>query len=533
MKNESSHIPHVSLQGISPSSRPAAILGNGPSLCGFDFARNLSEFDTFGMNVAYRYWDRINWYPTYYSCLDIVVGLSHKDSIHRLIVNAEKYGIRKFLLRANLIDSLGGIGTLPCVQCLEQLQTDGNLFFCSTRITTGSHTLAWAASLGYRDIVLLGIDGYTVEILPEAERQEGFILEIKNTPEANPNYFFDDYQQAGDRYNIPNPTLATGAIHQISWHSVRPQLEFSGTLVVNANPESSVNAFPRLSFKEALPALAAKRDELERMRQDPGFAGIYCREDDAHFDELRVFYPFFPEKNGSMIDVGAHHGGSCLRFLRRGWRVHAFEPDISAREMLRKNAYGLAGLTLDERAVSKVSGREYPWYTTSESTGASSMMPFTPAHALSGAVSTITLRDYCDEQGITDLNFLKIDAEGFDYMVLQGFPFDRLRPRWILCEFEDRKTVLVGNSMHDMGKLLLDMGYSVFMSEWHPVLRYGLRHQWRRFLRYPSEPVTPLAWGNLLAFAEEPDALLLRKSVRAAIQSGTASPPTGNSGRPE
>jgi FkbM family methyltransferase len=510
---------------MPPQSRLAAVLGNGPSLRGFDFIHNLSEFDTFGMNAAYRHWDAVGWYPTYYSCLDLVVGLSHKDAVQRLIENAATYGIRRFLLRANLIEALGKTGTLDCVDCLETLHAAGNPFFRSPRITTGSHTLAWAASLGYSNIVLLGIDGYKVEILPEAERQEGFVLEIKKTPIRNPNYFFDGYQQAGDRYNIPNPPLASGAIHLTSWRNLRPQLEFSGTLVINVNPESGVDVFPRLNFAEALPALEAKRREQERMRHAPGLAGIYAEGDGAHFDELRVFYPFFPEKNGSMIDVGAHHGGSCLRFLRRGWRVHAFEPDGDARETLLKNASGLAGLTVDTRAVSKVSSRKYPWHKTPESTGASSMIPFTPAHVLSGTVTTVTLSDYCNEQGIRKLDFLKIDAEGFDYMVLQGFPFDRIRPRWILCEFEDRKTVPLGNTLHDMGNLLTGMGYHVFMSEWHPVIRYGVKHRWRRFVRWPSEPATPLAWGNLLAFAEEPAQELLRETAKAAVQPGVSPPP--------
>ena len=43
----------------------AVVLGNGPSLRGFDFGR-LSRFDVFGMNAAYRYWYEIGWFPQYY-----------------------------------------------------------------------------------------------------------------------------------------------------------------------------------------------------------------------------------------------------------------------------------------------------------------------------------------------------------------------------------------------------------------------------------------------------------------------------------
>ena len=52
------------------------ILGNGPSLRGFA-CNILTGIPTFGLNAAYRYWAKINWYPTYYACLDTVVGKSH------------------------------------------------------------------------------------------------------------------------------------------------------------------------------------------------------------------------------------------------------------------------------------------------------------------------------------------------------------------------------------------------------------------------------------------------------------------------
>jgi hypothetical protein len=45
-----------------PRGRVLVVLGNGPSLAGFDFSR-FRGFDAIGMNAAYRYWDEIGWYP--------------------------------------------------------------------------------------------------------------------------------------------------------------------------------------------------------------------------------------------------------------------------------------------------------------------------------------------------------------------------------------------------------------------------------------------------------------------------------------
>ena len=56
------------------------VLGNGPSLKGFNFLC-LSNVDSIGMNAAYRHWERINWYPTHYVCLDDQLIETHACSI--------------------------------------------------------------------------------------------------------------------------------------------------------------------------------------------------------------------------------------------------------------------------------------------------------------------------------------------------------------------------------------------------------------------------------------------------------------------
>ena len=59
------------------------VMGNGPSLKGFDFKR-LQGVASLGMNAAYRYWDEIDWYPSYYACLDDQMIESHHHQIYRL-----------------------------------------------------------------------------------------------------------------------------------------------------------------------------------------------------------------------------------------------------------------------------------------------------------------------------------------------------------------------------------------------------------------------------------------------------------------
>jgi hypothetical protein len=50
-----------------------------------------------------------------------------------------------------------------------------------------------------------------------------------------------------------------------------------------------------------------------------------------------------------------------------------------------------------------------------------------------------------------------------------------------------------------LAQYLLERGYEVIVSEWHPIEAYGQTHKWNRYTRFPSDLETPKAWGNLVA----------------------------------
>ena len=69
-------------------------------------------------------------------------------------------------------------------------------------------------------------------------------------------------------------------------------------------------------------------------------------------------------------------------------------------------------------------------------------------------VNTITfdrLIEFCD---ITELDILKIDTEGYDLILLQSFPFDKIKPKFIQAECEHIDT-------DSMVELLESNGYYV------------------------------------------------------------------------
>lgn len=159
---------------------------------------------------------------------------------------------------------------------------------------------------------------------------------------------------------------------------------------------------------------------------------------------------------------------------------------------------------INNSAVSDVEGEGIPFYTPEESIGISSLKPFRPTHELTAQVKTVKLDNYLRENGVNRIDFLKIDTEGCDLMVLKGLDLVQHAVEVIVCEFEDKKTKPLGYLMQDLAEYLQSFGYTVYVSEWHPVIRYGGPHQWRVLKLYPCELEDPNACGKLLAFKSDP-----------------------------
>lgn len=226
------------------------------------------------MNAAYRYWDRVGWYPDFYACLDDQLIISHHHEIERLYKSRL---IRKLFLHRDFFKYQPHRIGNPDFVIFDQTSRhwfprnakplglpplfDRPAFRISdsSKITTGSHAVRFAADLGFRTILLMGIDLRYVEILPEAEPTQGVGLKIGKTPKQNPNYFFDSYQQAGDRYNIPNPAAHNGDLHPRAFELVAKDFEANSVAckIYNTNPKSILsdrNVFPLLPIDKALGA---------------------------------------------------------------------------------------------------------------------------------------------------------------------------------------------------------------------------------------------------------------------------------------
>ena len=214
-------------------------------------------------------------------------------------------------------------------------------------------------------------------------------------------------------------------------------------------------------------------------------------------DETLVSFHLLDKEPRVMVDVGAHHGESLLPYADRGWMIHAFEPDPHNRMELERRTAGRPNIRISPHAVTTTDGESVSLHTSELSTGISTLQPFHSSHRATTSVTTTRLDTYLREHNVRQVGFLKIDAEGHDLAVLQSFPWNDIHPNVVLCEFEDRKTAPQGHTYRDIAAFLIRSGYSVIVSEWHPITRYGGDHGWRRAVRYPVS-LADDAWGNLL-----------------------------------
>lgn len=248
--------------------------------------------------------------------------------------------------------------------------------------------------------------------------------------------------------------------------------------------------------------------------------GPFKRDAHAHINENALIAALLVSQpnTGIMLDVGAMHGATLSPFLLGGWRTFAFEPDPANRRELEMRFGQNPNLTIDGRAVADRAAQNLPFYASTEAHSISSLYAFHETHRQICTVSTTTIADFARENDLRHIDYLKIDAEAYDLLILKGVPWDSLKPNVIMCEFEDRRTRPLGYTMHDMAHYLVERGYTVLVSEWHPVIRYGIKHDWRRLVFYPCELNDQNAWGNLIAFLDQPDlseiATIARRIVR-------------------
>jgi hypothetical protein len=117
-------------------------------------------------------------------------------------------------------------------------------------------------------------------------------------------------------------------------------------------------------------------------------------------------------------------------------------------------------------------------------------------------MKTTTLEEELKRLGIGLVDILKIDIEGADLLALKGFDIGNRRPKIIMVEFMDSRTVPhFGYRYSDIAEYANSFGYETWVSAWKLPEQFSsindpVEYQWLWFEEFSQAPYAE--HGNLL-----------------------------------
>lgn len=478
------------------------IIGNGPSLNRTPLEFLKDEY-TFAVNRFHLMFDRISWRPTFYTICDRRVIKDIANEVNALTGSTYFFDEKFRGMHREGDDVFYTNITLKYDTPEEQhFSYDISKGIRSSNTVVGV-AIQIAQYMGFGPIYMIGCDlGYkvleTVDQKGDDKFNMGIGFDLTSTKDDDPNHFDPRYFGKGRLWHAPN---VRGMVEHHTYY--RTAVERVGNKIYNATVGGELEAYERVNFDDLFPGKT------------------YSRSDHAQVDETHAVAALYENKPGAgkfMLDVGACGGGSAAHFVNMGWKAICFEPDPANRAQLSKKFAKSEQVIIDPRAVSDAPAKRVKFFSSKESKGISGLLAFRDSHEVADYVDITTLKSVVHERQVSYVDFLKIDVEGYDFSVLKGFPWDRMRPDVIECEFEDAKTLKLGHKWQDIADFLRGKGYAVYVSEWHPIIRYGIQHDWRRVVPYPGVEIPADAWGNLLAFREDPGLDAVIAGFRAVMK---------------
>jgi FkbM family methyltransferase len=215
-----------------------------------------------------------------------------------------------------------------------------------------------------------------------------------------------------------------------------------------------------------------------------------------------------------LIDVGACMGAMTQPFLAEGWQSVLFEPDERCHQQLSNLVETYRGQARLERAAVTADRNGSIQFHLAGAPGLSglSSSPFA-VDVKTDEVRAVAFADYIARNGLFDVDFIKIDAEGHDFSILSGIDFGKVAPRLIMVEFGDE---FAGQDRASINGILQNMrghGYRACVVCSRALGQFE-RRDWRTsLLAIGTDTVPPLPtgfrlFGNILFFREEdPDFL--------------------------
>ena len=221
------------------------LIGNGPSLTVEDLELLKGEI-TFAANRIYMLFDRTDWRPTYYFCVDYeryrddhkMVDKIEADTKFVPVENAMAAGaIYERIAYYNRVvscvtDKEGKSGSdkyPPFSENAEEVVYDGR--------TVLYDAIQWAVYMGFTELYLLGADNaYRFETL-----EDGTVVEN----DVKRDHFDENYS---DGHTLPAPIYAA----HLAFEKAKKVCERKGIIIKNATRGGRLEVFERISLEELI-----------------------------------------------------------------------------------------------------------------------------------------------------------------------------------------------------------------------------------------------------------------------------------------
>jgi FkbM family methyltransferase len=190
----------------------------------------------------------------------------------------------------------------------------------------------------------------------------------------------------------------------------------------------------------------------------------------------------------TVLDIGAHHGLYSLaasQSVHARGHVYSFEPSPRERRLLERNLRCnlCRNVSVHGKALGASRGRATLFLVEGVLDGCNSLRPPSGCSETRPVeVEVSTLDEFMQENGISVVEFIKMDVEGAELSVLQGavrLLSSPVRP-WILAEIADLRTQPWGYPAREILEHLEQKGFHWF----EPIGQGGLRPADRTLASY-------------------------------------------------
>mgnify|MGYP006152907493 FL=1 len=136
-------------------ARKCMVLGNGETLKDFDFKK--IDTETMGICLGFKEWEKMDWYPDYYVCVQYDELKENCKDILKMIEDDKcKSG---YLLSDSILEFCPELKENKKVLFLEDFKRQrGNPFVYLVDWCSGSCAVMFAVILGFNDIDIMGMD---------------------------------------------------------------------------------------------------------------------------------------------------------------------------------------------------------------------------------------------------------------------------------------------------------------------------------------------------------------------------------------